>query len=90
MALVETVLKDLVQSHGPVTVRYLKQKTGFKKSIINSVLHRNRHYLKVERSPMNYRNKKPIWSWSQNIVPLPERARKIRVMSTPENIVTEE
>jgi hypothetical protein len=86
MAPVETILKDLVQSRGPVTVRYLKQKTGFKKSIINSVLHRNRHYLKVERSPMNSANKKPIWSWSETEVPLPERARKIRVMSAPENI----
>ena len=83
--LVEKVLKDFVRKNGPITTKSLVQKTGFKKCIVNSVLHKNRHYLKTERSPLSYRNKKPIWSWSDEKVPLPEAVRKFRVLSTTQS-----
>ena len=73
-------IKDLVQTYGPMCVKNLQRKTGYPKSVINSILHHERHYLKVERSPLSFKNKKPIWSWSNVEVPLPQ---KIRVVSAP-------
>ena len=79
----ESAIKDFVQTYGPITVKNLKNRTGFPKSVINSILYKNRHYMKTERSPSSYRNKKPIWSWSDKKVPLPE-TRKFRVVSSLE------
>ena len=76
----ETVIKTFVQSNGPLSVRNLKSKTGFPKSIINAILHKNRHYLKIEQSPISSKNKKVIWKWSDVKVPLPV---KFRVLSSP-------
>jgi hypothetical protein len=76
----ETVIKQFVQSNGPLSVRNLKNRSGFPKSVINSILHTNRHYLKIEQSPLSSRNKKVIWKWSDVKVPLPQ---KIRVLSPP-------
>lgn len=57
----ETVIKDFVQTYGPITVKNLKNRTGFPKCVINSILYKNPHYIKTERSPSSLRNKKPIW-----------------------------
>jgi hypothetical protein len=57
----ETVIKDFVQTYGPITVKNLKTRTGFPKSVINSILYKNPHYIKTERSPTSCKNKKPIW-----------------------------
>lgn len=73
--LVETVVKEFVQKYGPVSVVNLKKKTGFKKCWINSILHKNSHYLKVEKTPLSLKNTRPVWSWSDEKV-------NFRVMST--------
>ena len=57
----ETVIKDFVQTYGPITVKNLKNRTGFPKCVINSILYKNPHYMKTERSPSSRVNKKPIW-----------------------------
>jgi hypothetical protein len=83
----ETVVKTFVQSNGPLSVRNLKNRTGFPNSIINAILHKNRHYLKIEQSPMSSKNKKVIWKWSDVKVPLPV---KFRVLSSPKVETLEE
>jgi hypothetical protein len=75
--LAEKVVQEFIQKNGPLTIRTLKQKTGFQKCVLNSILHKNRHYKKVLRNPLG-RNTRPIWSWSDTEVSLPT---KIRVMS---------
>jgi hypothetical protein len=57
----ETVIKDFVQTYGPITVKNLKNRTGFPKSVINSILYKNPHYIKTDRNPTSCKNKKPIW-----------------------------
>jgi hypothetical protein len=57
----EKTVRDLVQTHKSVTVKYLKNRTGFKKSVINAILHKNRHYAKTLRNPHG-NNTRPIWT----------------------------
>jgi TfoX/Sxy family transcriptional regulator of competence genes len=78
--LAEKTIEEFVKKFGSVGVKNLRGKTGFKKAIINSILHENRHYMKIEQSPLSFRNKKVIWKWSDTKVPLPS---KNRVMSAP-------
>lgn len=85
--LAEKSVKEFVQTYGPIGIKNLKRRTGFKKAVINSVLHENRHYLKVENSPLSNKNTRPVWSWSNEKVPLPE---KIRVKSAPKVPTPEE
>ena len=73
----EKAVQEFVQKNGPLTVKSLKTKTGFQKCVINSILHKDRHFKKVLRNPLG-KNTRPIWSWSETEVPLPT---KIRVMS---------
>jgi hypothetical protein len=69
--LAETAIKTFVQSNGPLSVRNLKRRTGFPKSIINAILHKNRNYVKIAQSPFSSKNKKVIW--------------KFRVLSPPKD-----
>ena len=72
--LAEKIISELVEIYKNVTIKYLKNRTGYKKSIINSILHKNRHFVKTLRNPLG-KNTKPIWSWSETEVELPEKIR---------------
>lgn len=76
----EKVVKDIVTQFGPLTTRSIVKKTDLKKPVINAILHKNRNYLKVERSHSIW--SRPVWSWSDTKVPLPVKA-KIRVDPSP-------
>jgi TfoX/Sxy family transcriptional regulator of competence genes len=82
----EKAIEEFVKKFGAIGVKNLRTKTGFKKAIINSILHENRNYVKVEQSPLSSRNKKVIWKWSDSKVPLPSKKRVMSaVVSQEEN-----
>lgn len=76
----ELAVTQAVKEFGPIGTKRLVARTQLKKSVINAILYKNRHFNKFEQSPMSSRNTKPIWSWSDVKVPLPE---KIRVKRAP-------
>lgn len=76
----EGLVKQVVKDCGPISAKRIVARTQLKKSIVNSILYKNRHYNKIEQSPMSTWNTKPVWNWSDVKVPLPE---KIRVLRAP-------
>jgi len=59
----ENTIEEFVKNFGPIGVRNLSLKTGYKKPIINSILHKNKKYQKIYQSPLSTRNKKTIWKF---------------------------
>jgi hypothetical protein len=74
----ESSVQQVVKQFGPIGVKRIMARTQLKKSIINSILHKNRNFNKFEQSPFSSRNTKPIWNWSDVKVPLPEKKRVVR------------
>lgn len=76
----EGLVMQIVKERGPISAKRIVARTRLEKSIVNSILYKNRHYNKIEQSPASTWNTKPVWTWSDVKVPLPE---KIRVMRAP-------
>lgn len=66
-------METLVKERGPITAYSLGRLTGMKRSKVNAILHANRHFLKTERSPTSNVTARPVWTWSDKLVPLPVR-----------------
>jgi len=77
----EKTVQEFVKNFGAIGARNLRAKTGFKKSVINSILHENRNYMKIEQSPLSSINKKVTWKWSDTKVPLPSKNRAMSTMT---------
>lgn len=60
----EPELLQILKERGPVSVKRLKALTGFSKQCINGALHGSKKTAKVEQSPYNSVNKRPLWSYS--------------------------
>lgn len=67
----EARILTLVQERGPITAYSIGRHLGVKRSKVNGVLHGDRHFLKTERSPLSHVTARPIWTWSDSVVPLP-------------------
>jgi hypothetical protein len=74
----ESTVQQVVQKFGPIGVKRIVAHTQLKKSIVNSILHKNRHFNKFEICPMSSKNTRPIWNWSDVKVPLPVKNRVMR------------
>jgi hypothetical protein len=66
-----------VQAHGGITARRLAQRLDMKKSKVNALLHSQRHFQKVERSPLSHVNARVVWFWSEIPVALPKIRTRI-------------
>jgi len=64
-------MEALVKERGPITAYSLSRLTGMKRSKVNAILHADHHFVKTERSPLGHVTARPIWSWSDTIVPRP-------------------
>jgi len=82
--LAEKTIEEFVKKFGAIGAANLRNRTGFKKSVINSILHENRHYQKIEHSPLSSRNTRPVWKWSEEKVPLPVKIRVFSRVTTVE------
>ena len=58
----ETLVLETIQKFGPIGIRSLKQKTQLKKSILNSILHRNSVFKKTNQRPMSRSSTRPVWN----------------------------
>jgi hypothetical protein len=85
----EKTIEEFVKNFGAIGVKNLSAKTGFKKAIINSILHENRNYMKIEQSPLSSRNKKVTWKWSDTKVPLPTKNRVMSALVSQEENLTQ-
>jgi hypothetical protein len=74
----EISVQQVVQKFGPIGVKRIVARTQLKKSIVNSILHKNRNFNKFETCPMSSKNTRPIWNWSDVKVPLPVKNRVMR------------
>ena len=78
----ERAVQQTVQSFGPIGTKRIVARTQLKKSVVNAILHRNRHYDKIEQSPVSTKNKRPVWKWSDEKVPLPAKNRVVKKPDT--------
>ena len=78
----ESLVKQTVQSFGPIGTKRIVARTQLKKSVVNAILHRNRHYDKIEQSPFSTKNKRSVWKWSDEKVPLPAKIRVVKKSDT--------
>ena len=67
----EAQIQNLVKERGPMTAYSIGRHLDVKRSKVNAILHADRHFLKTERSPLGHVTARPIWSWSNTVVPLP-------------------
>ncbi len=58
-------LLKILKERGPVSVKRLKSLTGLSKRCINGALHGSKKTAKIEASPYNSMNKRPLWSYSE-------------------------
>jgi hypothetical protein len=70
-------MEDIVKTHGPISAHRLSFLTGLKRSKVNGILHSDRHFVKIERSPYSHVNARVVWTWSDTLVPLPAPRRHI-------------
>lgn len=66
-------MEALVKERGPITAYSLGRLMNMKRSKVNAILHSNRHFHKTERSPISNVTARPVWTWSDKLVPLPVR-----------------
>ena len=66
-------METLVKERGPMTAYSLGRIMKMKRSAVNAILHANRHFVKTERSPLSNVTARPVWTWSDKVVPLPVR-----------------
>lgn len=60
----EALVHETIQKFGPIGMRSLKAKTLLKKSILNSILHRNSTYTRTNQRPLSKVSTRPIWKIS--------------------------
>jgi hypothetical protein len=70
-------METLVKERGPITAYSIGHLTGMKRSKVNAILHANRHFVKTELSPLSHVTARPVWTWSDKPVPLPQPRRHI-------------
>lgn len=77
----EAQVQNLVKERGPITAYSIGRHLNVKRSKVNAILHGDRHFLKTERSPLSHVTARPIWSWSNTVVPLPPPRQHINSRS---------
>lgn len=65
MADCEPTLLRIIKERGPISVRRLRDLTGFPKRCINGALHGSKKTAKVEHAPLSSRTTRPLWSYSE-------------------------